>query len=70
VSQDAPFTLSSFPRAILHVDGDAFFPFRYNIDSYNRVRGFFNTLNDNVHGRFRLPEMCPRKERHAKIDRA
>lgn len=25
MNRDAPFTLSSFPRAILHVDGDAFF---------------------------------------------
>ena len=25
MNKDAPFTLSSFPRAIMHVDGDAFF---------------------------------------------
>ena len=25
MNKDAPFTLSSFPRAVLHVDGDAFF---------------------------------------------
>ena len=32
-------------------------PFRYNIDSYNRIRWFFNTVNANVHGRFFLDNL-------------
>lgn len=33
-------------------------PFRYNIDSYNQVRWFFNTQNDNVTGRFYLDNVA------------
>jgi hypothetical protein len=40
------------------VAGYTALPFRYNIDSYNQVRWFFNTQNDNVTGRFYLDNVA------------